>query len=96
MPTFRLTIMLKSGVLDAPGQAVERGLRALAYDVERVRVGKIVEITAPESMRPKIDEMCERFLANPLIETWRIDEVRDSEPAAAGSPGRSGVREAVR
>ncbi len=96
MPTFRLTIMLKSGVLDAPGQAVERGLRALAYDVERVRVGKIVELTVSEAMRPKIDEMCERFLANPLIERWRIDEVLDSEPVAAGPPGGSGVREVVR
>ncbi len=96
MPTFRLTIMLKSSVLDAPGQAVERGLRALAYDVERVRVGKIVEVTVPESMRPNIDEMCERFLANPLIEKWRIDEVLDSEPVAAGAPGGPGVREVVR
>ncbi len=87
MPTFRLTIMLKSGVLDAPGQAVERGLRALAYDVERVRMGKIVELTVPETMRPNIDEMCERFLANPLIETWRIDEVPVPAPAAAGAPG---------
>ncbi len=87
MPTFRLTIMLKSGMLDAPGQAVERGLRALVYDVERVRVGKIVELSVPESMRPKIHEMCERFLANPLIETWRIEEMQASEPAAAGAPG---------
>jgi phosphoribosylformylglycinamidine synthase PurS subunit len=74
MPTFRVTIMLKPGVLDAPGQAVEQGLRALAYDVTRVRMGKVVEVTVPESMRSRVDEMCDRFLANPLIETWRIDE----------------------
>ncbi len=87
MLTFRITIMLKPGVLDAPGQAVERGLRALAYDVERVRMGKIVELTAPESTRAKVGEMCERFLANPLIETWRIDEVPASEPASTGGTG---------
>jgi phosphoribosylformylglycinamidine synthase len=87
MPTFRITIMLKSGVLDAPGQAVERGLRALSYGVERVRVGKVVELTVPEPMRPKIGEMCERFLANPLIETWRIDETPTTGPAAAGAIG---------
>lgn len=74
MPAFRITVMLKPGVLDAPGQAVERGLRALSYDVERVRMGRIIEIAVPESMRTSVDEMCERFLANPLIETWRIDE----------------------
>jgi phosphoribosylformylglycinamidine synthase PurS subunit len=74
MPTFRITIMLKPGVLDAPGQAVEQGLRALAYDVGRVRMGKVVELTVPETMRPRIGEMCERFLANPLIETWRVED----------------------
>ncbi|MGQ0570816.1 MAG: phosphoribosylformylglycinamidine synthase subunit PurS [Armatimonadota bacterium] len=75
MPDFRITVMLKPGVLDAPGHAVERGLRALSYDVERVRIGKIIEIAVPESMRTRVDEMCERFLANPLIETWRIEEL---------------------
>lgn len=75
MPAVRVTIMLKSGVLDAPGQAVERGLRALSYDVDRVRMGKVVEITLPDAMRPKVEEMCERFLANPLIETWRIEDM---------------------
>jgi phosphoribosylformylglycinamidine synthase PurS subunit len=75
MPTFRVTIMLKPGVLDAPGQAVEHGLRALAYTIDQVRVGKVVELRVPEAMRPMVGEMCQRFLANPLIETWRIDEV---------------------
>lgn len=75
MPTFRVTIMLKAGVLDAPGQAVEQGLRALAYQVDRVRMGKVVELAVPDAMRPQVDEMCRRFLANPLIETWRIEEL---------------------
>ena len=74
MPTVRVTIMLKTGVLDAPGQAVEQGLRALGYEVERVRMGKVVELTVPDPMRGRLDEMCGRFLANPLIETWRIEE----------------------
>ena len=75
MPTFRIVIMLKAGVLDAPGQAIGRGLAALAYDVDRVRVGKVIELTMPEAIRSKVGEMCERFLANPLIESWRIEEV---------------------
>jgi phosphoribosylformylglycinamidine synthase PurS subunit len=79
MATFRVTIMLKPGVLDAPGAAVEQGLRALAFQVDRVRMGKVVDLTVPEAMRPKIEEMCERFLANPLVETWRIDE-REAAP----------------
>jgi len=75
MPTFRVTIMLKTGVLDAPGQSVEEGLRALAYHVDRVRMGKVVELAVPDAMRSSVDEMCRRFLANPLIETWRIEDL---------------------
>lgn len=75
MPTFRITIMLKTGVLDAPGQAVARGLAALGYDAERVRVGKVIELTVPESVRGKVDEMCARFLANPLVESWEVEEL---------------------
>lgn len=78
MPSFRVTIMLKPGVLDAQGQAVEGGLRALAYDVDQVRMGKVVQLVVPERMRPKVGEMCERFLANPLIETWQIEELEAS------------------
>ncbi|MDR7423480.1 MAG: phosphoribosylformylglycinamidine synthase subunit PurS [Armatimonadota bacterium] len=74
MPTVRVTVMLKPGVLDAPGQAVLAGLRALGYPVEGARVGKVVELAVPEALRARVDEMCERFLANPLIETWTVEE----------------------
>jgi phosphoribosylformylglycinamidine synthase PurS subunit len=87
MAAFRVRIMLKPGVLDAAGQAVERGLTALGYSVEHVRVGKVIEVDAPDLTAPTVDEMCERFLANPLIETWRIESLAGgtagSAPAAA-------------
>lgn len=95
MPTVRIVIMLKAGVLDAPGQAIERGLAALGFDVERVRVGKVIELTVPDATRARVDEMCERFLANPLIESWRIEDLPAAEPAGAvtSAPGgREGVR----
>jgi len=87
MTTVRIVITLKPGVLDAQGQAVEHGLRTLGYGaVTGVRIGKYVEVTVPDEMSPgDIDAMCERFLANPLIEEWRI------EPDGVRSPG-SGVR----
>lgn len=88
MPAFRIVIMLKPGVLDAAGQAVARGLAALGYDAERVRVGKVIEITVPETLRARLDEMCERFLANPLIETWTVEEwpLVASDDAMAARP----------
>jgi phosphoribosylformylglycinamidine synthase PurS subunit len=75
MPTVRITVMLKPGVLDAPGQAVRAGLHALGYPVEAARLGKVVELALPEALRARVDEMCERFLANPLIETWTVEEL---------------------
>src|SRR2546425_13223426 len=73
MTTIRIVVTLKPGVLDAQGQAVQQGLRALGYEsVGGVRVGKWIELAVPDEMTPDtIDAMCERFLANPLIEEWR-------------------------
>jgi phosphoribosylformylglycinamidine synthase subunit PurS len=78
MTTIRITITLKPGVLDAQGQAVLQGLRTLGHDeVSAVRVGRYIEVTVPDGIRPAdLNQMCERFLANPLLEEWRIDDPR--------------------
>jgi phosphoribosylformylglycinamidine synthase len=68
----RVVIFLKPGVLDAQGQAVATGLKALGYPVAEVRVGRAVELALPEGVDP--EELCARFLANPLIEEWRVEE----------------------
>jgi phosphoribosylformylglycinamidine synthase subunit PurS len=75
MTTVRIIIMLKPGILDAPGQAVLQGLRALGYDqVSEVRAGRCLELIVPDGTSGSaINDMCERFLANPLIEAWRIE-----------------------
>ena len=78
MTTIRITITLKPGVLDAQGQAVLQGLHTLGHDqVSAVRVGRYIELTVPDGIRPEeLDQMCEHFLANPLLEEWRIDDPR--------------------
>src|SRR2546428_13729476 len=75
MATVRIVITLKPGVLDAQGQAVHQGLRALGYEtISGVRGGKCIEITVPhQTARDDIDAMCERFLANPLPAEWRTE-----------------------
>jgi phosphoribosylformylglycinamidine synthase PurS subunit len=75
MTTVRIVITLKPGVLDAQGQAVRQGLHALGYEsVSEVRIGKHIEITMPdEATVDEINVMCERFLANPLIEEWQVE-----------------------
>src|SRR5439155_27249645 len=81
MTTIRIIVTLKPGVLDAQGQAVQQGLRALGYEsVGGVRVGKCIELAVPDEMTPEtLDAMCERFLANPLIEEWRGGRGEDCE-----------------
>ncbi len=74
-------MMLKPVVNDPQGLAVESGLRQLGYGgVSQVRVGKYIELAlvADDEMdaRTKIEEMCDKLLANPVIEDYAyvVDE----------------------
>ena len=67
----------KAGILDPQGQAVERSLRQLGFSVEEARVGRVIDLevdaaTVAEA-RSEAKRMCERLLANPLIESYEID-----------------------
>lgn len=67
----RVLIRPKEGILDPQGKAVERALPALGFDgVSHVRVGRLVELEADDPKR--LDELCEKLLANPLIEDYEI------------------------
>ena len=69
----RVLIRPKAGILDPQGQVVERALPALGFDgVRDVRVGRLVELEVDDPRR--LPEMCERLLANPLIEYYEIFE----------------------
>jgi phosphoribosylformylglycinamidine synthase PurS subunit len=67
----------KTGILDPQGEAVERSLRQLGFEVADARIGRLIdiEVTAsnPDDARAKVEEMCERLLANPLIESYDIE-----------------------
>jgi phosphoribosylformylglycinamidine synthase PurS subunit len=72
----RVLIRPKEGILDPQGQAVEQALAALGFEgVSEVRIGRLVELEVEDPSR--VGEMCERLLANPLIEDY---EVRVEEP----------------
>ena len=67
----RVLIRPKPGILDPQGQAVERALPALGFHgVRNVHVGRLVELDVEDPSR--VGEMCERLLANPLIEDYEI------------------------
>jgi phosphoribosylformylglycinamidine synthase len=70
----RVLIRPKEGILDPQGKAVERALPALGFEgIEHVRVGRMVELDAEAPAR--LGELCEKLLANPLIEDYEIERL---------------------
>ena len=70
----RVLIRPKEGILDPQGKAVERALPTLGFeDVGDVRVGRMVELEIADESR--LPELCEKLLANPLIEDFEIERV---------------------
>ncbi|WP_417263029.1 phosphoribosylformylglycinamidine synthase subunit PurS [Celeribacter sp.] len=71
----RVFVMLKNGVLDPQGAAVQHALGALGFDgVNEVRQGKVIELDlADGTSEATINEMCEKLLANTVIESYRVE-----------------------
>lgn len=74
----QIHISLKNGVLDPQGKAIENSLINLGFDkVENVRQGKFIELDIDENdpveARKQAREMCEKLLANTVIENYRVD-----------------------
>ena len=70
-------ISLKNGVLDPQGKAIENALGQLGFDgVDNVRQGKMIELeladTDANQARDRLQEMCEKLLANTVIENYDI------------------------
>jgi len=74
----KVFVTLKNGVLDPQGKAIEHALTGLGFnDVNEVRQGKLIELdigdTDPAAAQKRIEEMCAKLLANPVIEDYSID-----------------------
>ena len=76
---MRVTVLVrpKNGILDPQGEAVLGSLRHLGFDVDAVRIGRVVdiELTTADAAQARTDakRMCEQLLANPLIESVEIE-----------------------
>jgi phosphoribosylformylglycinamidine synthase subunit PurS len=67
----RVLIRPKAGILDPQGEAVQRALPALGFaGVADVRIGRLVELDVPDVNQ--LEAMCEKLLANPLVEDYEI------------------------
>ena len=74
----RIQIMLRDGVLDPQGEAVRHALGTLGFEgVEGVRQGKVIELdlahTDRAAAKAEVTAMCEKLLANTVIESYRIE-----------------------
>lgn len=71
----KVTVMLKTGVLDPQGEAVRHALGALGFTgVDGVRQGKVIELDLAEGMtEADVTSMCEKLLANTVIESYRVE-----------------------
>ncbi len=79
MYKVKVYVTLKESVLDPQGSAVKNSLHSLSYyEVEDVRIGKYMELTVKdtENLDQRIKEICEKLLANTVIEdyTYEIEE----------------------
>ncbi|MCX8230962.1 MAG: phosphoribosylformylglycinamidine synthase subunit PurS [Alphaproteobacteria bacterium] len=76
----RVHITLKPGVLDPQGKAIENALTNIGFQgVNDVRQGKYIELdladSDPATAKSAVKEMCERLLANTVIENYRVEIV---------------------
>lgn len=74
----RITVTLKTGVLDPQGKAIEHALTGLGFDgVREARQGKLIELdlddTDKDSAMARVTEMCEKLIANTVIENYAIE-----------------------
>lgn len=74
----RIHVTLKDGVLDPQAEAIRQALGAMGFvGIEGVRQGKLIELdlsgTDPDAARKQVTEMCEKLLANTVIEDYRIE-----------------------
>ena len=76
----KITIMLKNGVLDPQGKAIEGALHGLGFEgAQNVRQGKVIELALnageEAAAREEAEQMCQKLLANPVMETYSIEIV---------------------
>lgn len=79
MAQVKVFVTLKPTLLDAQGRVVQEALHSMGYaDVSEVRIGKYMELEVREGkegagVEAQVKEMCDRLLANPVIENYRYE-----------------------
>lgn len=82
---LRIFVTLKNGVLDPQGKAIHHALESLEFEgINDVRAGKLIELdVADGTTDADIERMCEKLLANTVIENFEIE--KGTDPAMQGT-----------
>ena len=80
----RIVVRLRPGILDPQGTTIRRALEGLGFpEVRDMRVGKVLDLTLDETdagrARQRLDEMCRKLIANPVIEDYTCEGVEGDD-----------------
>lgn len=79
MTTVRVYVTLKPSLLDSAGRTVSGSLQKLGYtELAEARIGKLIELKVEKFDEARVKEMCEKLLANPVIEDYRFEVVKEA------------------
>ncbi len=76
MARYEIFVTFKQGIFDPPGATAQRALVNLGYDeVQDVKIGKyiLLDVADGPDELSRVTEMCDKLLANPVIENYRIE-----------------------
>jgi phosphoribosylformylglycinamidine synthase len=76
MTTVRVYVTLKPSLLDSAGHTVASALQKLGYsELQDARIGKMIELKVDNYSEARVKEMCDKLLANPVIENYKLEVV---------------------
>ncbi len=78
MARYEIYVTYKKGIFDPPGATAQRALANLGYEgVDSVQIGKFIRLAGDVDLAT-VTEMCEKLLANPVIEEFRVETVEEA------------------
>jgi phosphoribosylformylglycinamidine synthase subunit PurS len=78
MTIVRVYVTLKPSLLDSAGRTVAGALQKLGYEeLEEARIGKMIELKVKDYNEARVKEMCDKLLANPVIEDYRFEALKE-------------------
>ncbi|MDR1082778.1 MAG: phosphoribosylformylglycinamidine synthase subunit PurS [Coriobacteriales bacterium] len=77
MKKYRIFVTGKQGIFDPAGKTAQNALDNLGYEgIKDLKIGKFIQMNCDDAVSVEaVTEMCEKLLANPIIEDFRIEEV---------------------